>query len=178
MTNPTPFPAPSQSAAQEFSYETSSGITYVLHKLPAMRYLALGNALVSYFGETTVKAIVNIVKSAKVTDMAEVEKKSQEELLGDIVNALENFGGLGSIPMDAFQKLARLMCPFVEVRGKPPVSPHETNSAMVDAQIDMMFADHPADVLPVVGRAIAFNFADFFSAARLPSFLKRPTASS
>ena len=167
------FPSQSQSSAQQFTYVSPAGITYVLHKLPAMRYLMLGNALVSYFGETTIKTIIGLVKQAKVTDAADLESRSQESLLADIIDSLENFGGLSSIPMDAFQKLARLVCPYVSVAGKPPILPHEVNTALVDAGIDLMFADNPADVLPVVARAMAFNLSDFFSAARLPSILKR-----
>ena len=177
MTSPVTFPS-SQSASQQFTYETSAGAVYVLHKLPAMRYLALGNALVSYFGEAAIKGIMSLVKSAKATDVEELERMDQGELLEKIADSLENFSGLGAIPMDAFQKLARLMCPFVEVKGKGAVSPHESNTALLDAQIDLMFADRPGDILPVVARAIAFNLADFFSAARLPSILKRRTESN
>jgi Phage tail assembly chaperone protein, TAC len=177
MTSPVSFPS-SQSASQQFTYETPAGSLYVLHKLPAMRYLALGNALVSYFGESAIKGVISLVKAAKTTDMEEIEKMTEGELLEKITEALENLGGLGTIPMDAFQKLARLVCPFIEVRGKGIVSPHESNTNMVDTQIDLMFADHPGDILPVVARAIAFNLADFFSAARLPSILKRRTESS
>ena len=148
----------------------------MLHKLPAMRYLALSNAIVTYFGETTLKAAMSMVKSAQVTDAEAVEKKSKEELLDNISNALQGVNGL-NVPMDAFQKLARLMCPFIEAHGKPLILPHESNMALLDTQIDMMFADHPSDVLPVVYQAIAFNLADFFSAARLPSILKRQTSS-
>jgi hypothetical protein len=171
-------PFPSQSASQQFTYESSAGFTYTLHKLPAMRYLSLGNALVAYFGEATIKAIITFVKNAKTHDFGELEKKSDAELMDNIVAALEDFGGLRSIPMDAFQNLARLLAPYISVAGKPAIMPHELNVQLVDAGIDMMFAQNPSDVLPVVGRAIAFNMSDFFSGARLPSILKRRTEST
>ena len=176
MTTAT-FPSPSQSASQQFTYEAKSGITYTLRKLPAMRYLMLGNALVTYFGDGLLRAVVALVKKAKTTSLDDVENKSEAELIESIVAALEDFGGLASVPMDAFQNLARMICPFVDVKGKSPVFPHETNTSVVDTQIDMLFADAPSDILPVVGRAIAFNMSDFFSGGSLPSVLKRRTAS-
>jgi hypothetical protein len=171
-------PFPSQSASQQYSYESPAGFTYILHKLPAMRYLALGNALVAYFGEATIKAVAGMVHSAKTTDMAALNAKSEAEIMETIIEALQKFGGLGAIPMDAFQNLARLLAPYISVAGKTPVSPHELNAQVVDVQIDMMFAQNPSDVLPVLGRAIAFNLSDFFSAAPLPSILKPRTVST
>jgi hypothetical protein len=164
MKNTVPFPTPSQSASQQFTYEAPSGCAYVLHKLPATRYLALSNALVTYFGEPTIKAVFAMVKAAKTEDVASIETKSNAEMMEMIVAALEDAGGFGRIPLDAFQNLARLVCPFVMVAGKPPVNPDELNVKMVDVKIDMLFEQSPSDVVPVVGRAIAFNLADFFSA--------------
>jgi hypothetical protein len=163
MANTVPFPNASQSASQQYTFEAPSGFAYVLHKLPATRYLALSNALVTYFGEPTIKAIIAMVKEAKTEDVAAVEKKSNAEMMELIASALEESGGLGRIPLDAFQMLARLVCPFISVSGKPPVNPDELNVKMVDAKIDFLFQDCPSDVVPVVGRAIAFNLADFFS---------------
>ena len=171
-------PFPSQSASQQFTYESPAGFTYTLHKLPAMRYLALGNALVAYFGDSTIKAIITLVKNAKVRDLEAIEKKTETEMIDMIVEGLEDFGGLRAIPMDAFQNLARLLAPYITVQGKPSILPHELNMQIVDVGIDMMFAQNPADVLPVVGRSIAFNMSDFFSGARLPLTRKRPKASS
>ncbi len=179
MTTATfPSHSQSQSASQTFTYEAKSGITYTLRKLPAMRYLALGNALVTYFGDGTLRAVIALVKKAKTTNIDDVANKTEAELIESIVAALEDFGGLSAIPMNAFQSIARLMCPFVDVKGKAPVLPHETNEQLVDTQIDMLFADAPSDILAVLGRAIAFNMSDFFSGGSLPSILKRRTASA
>src|SRR4051794_7304176 len=116
-----PSASPSQSASQQFTYDAASGVTYTLRKLPAMRYLALGNALVAYFGDSTLKAVIALVKQAKTSDLDKVAAKTEGELIENIVAALEDFGGLSAIPMNAFQNLARLMCPFVDVKGKSPV---------------------------------------------------------
>jgi hypothetical protein len=178
MKNTVPFPTASQSATQQFTYEAPSGCEYVLHKLPATRYLQLSNALVTYFGEATLKAVFAMVKEAKVDDMAAVEKKSDAEVMETIAAALEESGGLSRIPLDAFQNLARLVCPFVQVSGKPPVTPDELNVRLVDAKIDMLFDQAPSDVVPVVGRAIAFNLADFFSGGRWRLTPRHPKASS
>lgn len=164
MTNTVPFPTSSQSASQQYSFEAPSGFTYVLHKLPATRYLALSNSLVTYFGEPVIKSIFAMVKAAQTEDVATVEKKTNAEMMEMVVEALDKAGGLGRIPLEAFNHLARQVCPFISVLGKPPVNPDELNVKMVDAKIDLMFEQCPADILPVMGRAIAFNLADFFSA--------------
>jgi hypothetical protein len=169
MQNTVPFPSSSQSASQQYTFESPAGFQYVLYKLPAMRCLALANQLVTYFGEPTIKAVFAMVKHAQVENLAAVEAQSDADVIDAIVAALEQAGGFSKIPLDAFQSLARCVCPFVQVAGKPPVSPDETNVKLADAKIDLMFEQNPSDVLRVVLQAIAFNLKDFFSDARLLS---------